>query len=126
MRNEFDAVDRRRGSALRVLAAIAWLLLLGALLSGQEQQRQESTTVPAATFQWTGNSGTSAVAHSVRTEARSVPGLHSGRLTTGNGGGAWTMEVEGDRLDTFPFIDFEEGVVGVFVNGDFLACAGDD
>ena len=53
------------------------------------------------------------------------PGLYSERLTTGDGGGAWTMEVEGDRLDTFPFIDFEEEVVGVFVNGDFLTCAED-
>ena len=52
-------------------------------------------------------------------------GPDSERLTTGDGGGAWTMEVEGDRLDTFPFIDFEEDVVGVFVNGDFLTCAED-
>lgn len=50
------------------------------------------------------------------------PGLRSERLTAGGGDGPWTMEVEGDRLDTFPFIDFDEDVVGVFVNGEFLQC----
>ena len=37
----------------------------------------------------------------------------------------WVHELEGDRLDNNLFIDFNEGRVGVFVNGEFLQCAED-
>ena len=168
MRGEFDEGGRYLDPPrlLGLLAVLAWLGVFSVLLAGQD--RRESATVPAATFQWTGdpNRDRASVRQECATHDGGVPvaeceaayeglacvfteleraigrrgqalmlryrdpGIRSERL-----GIAWTAaEFEaairttdaGPALDANPFVDFEDDVAGVFVNGEFLTCTEDD